>query len=518
MVCVEGAIYDQELGECRCKRLTHYLIEIQGQIQCSICKEESLQLGGAASCSFCTFSQVGSEQPQKICHTEPIGFIASDDQTEANKFKLGPGCLTYMNQEIQFIIPKTNGWLEISQSGKVDQPLRVKFINKRPTTEEEKVDLVKYNFKFDEMIALKEGDFAAFWEYLEFPEYQDYEDPGFLACSQIDESFVLLTGLKTWQVEIEKASSKFEQRKNKNQDNNLYLHYFWRIKKQISGEIEYQPINLIWIGHEYKLMVVGSTEMSDLFLYSMYFEKIDKKGFFEYWSYLHQPAYNDFLQQYWADRDLNTEPIKISLSKNPRQITGLGRGQFMVLFENADTGVEREIISISPSKEVTRNVVGPQLAGVIKDMAADYIGESLTQEGLSILAVLSIIQNQLGEQKIYTLQILNTLDFTIKITVSVGGESWGSVSETDNVFLKLLPYSEYVAVAKRGEKNVLIRYYGNKILQDRTISTGFEKIVDLKVGLNEKLLYVFDESQDILAEYHAIEIGCLKSDGVTECN
>lgn len=50
------------------------------------------------------------------------------------------------------------------------------------------------------------------------------------------------------------------------------------------------------------------------------------------------------------------------------------------------------------------------------------------------------------------------------------------------------------------------------------IWTDFTQIADLKIGKYEKLIYVIDAGQDVLAEYYANEIGCIQSQGVIECN
>lgn len=86
------------------------------------------------------------------------------------------------------------------------------------------------------------------------------------------------------------------------------------------------------------------------------------------------------------------------------------------------------------------------------------------------------------------------------------------------MFAKLLPYSEYIALAKSLDKKVVIHYYGEAGLKDRVIETDFSEIVDLKVGKNEKLVYLTDKNHGVLAEYYAQEIGCPPSAGVSSCN
>ena len=116
------------------------------------------------------------------------------------------------------------------------------------------------------------------------------------------------------------------------------------------------------------------------------------------------------------------------------------------------------------------------------------------------------------------MEILDTQNFTLKKRITSISNGWLEATESDKVFVKLMPYSEYVALAKHGEKEVRIHYYGDKGLADRIIKTDFSEIVDLKLGKNEKLLYIIDAAHDVLAEYYAKEMGCLQAEGVTGCN
>lgn len=50
------------------------------------------------------------------------------------------------------------------------------------------------------------------------------------------------------------------------------------------------------------------------------------------------------------------------------------------------------------------------------------------------------------------------------------------------------------------------------------IETDFSDIVDLKIGKNEKLIYLTDKNHGVLAEYRIQEIGCPPSANVVSCN
>lgn len=91
---------------------------------------------------------------------------------------------------------------------------------------------------------------------------------------------------------------------------------------------------------------------------------------------------------------------------------------------------------------------------VIKDMAADYLGEFLTFDGSDILAVLTLAVGS-DERKFLAIEFLDTNDFKQRREREpLNFATWGDGSESDKVFIKLLPYSEYVALAKQGKSDI----------------------------------------------------------------
>ena len=99
------------------------------------------------------------------------------------------------------------------------------------------------------------------------------------------------------------------------------------------------------------------------------------------------------------------------------------------------------------------------------------------------------------------MELIDPKDYSLKKIDNTVSQYLAHVPESDKVFVKLLPYSEYVALASKSGKNVLVHYYGNSGLRDRIIETNFSHIADLKVGKVEKLIYVVDKGHGILAEY-----------------
>lgn len=89
--------------------------------------------------------------------------------------------------------------------------------------------------------------------------------------------------------------------------------------------------------------------------------------------------------------------------------------------------------------------------------------------------------------------------------------------------MKLLPYSEYVALAisdwfTQKAEVLILKYYGEANLPDRVIKLGFSIIADLMIGDKEKILTVTDMWNGILAQYKLSEIGCPSKPEVTSCN
>lgn len=128
------------MGRCRCKRLTHYEEEVKGVKYCRSCKDGPKIAPDRLSCTFCTFNP--EEEGVKLtCLSEPVGFLTSDDQERHDRFEFGPWCLGYSSSEVLFVIPTKEGWVELRQSNKINQPPTLKLNNRRPQTDEEKIDL-----------------------------------------------------------------------------------------------------------------------------------------------------------------------------------------------------------------------------------------------------------------------------------------------------------------------------------------------------------------------------------------
>lgn len=110
--------------------------------------------------------------------------------------------------------------------------------------------------------------------YLSDPEILSYAEPRLASCMQIDENNFVIIGEQNLIFEIRPRSEAHDTRANRNRDKNMFLQYFWRVTQVLKGDFESKKMDLVWIAHEYKMMVIGSTSSSTLYLYSFYFDKI----------------------------------------------------------------------------------------------------------------------------------------------------------------------------------------------------------------------------------------------------
>lgn len=95
----------------------------------------------------------------------------------------------------------------------------------------------------------------------------------------------------------------------------------------------------------------------------------------------------------------------------------------------------------------------------VKDLGGDFLSELFSPSQSKMVAILTLNLSTFGKHT-YGLEILSGTDFEIAKTIDVRIPEWRDPSTDDKVFLKLLAYSEYVALARNGESNVLIYYYG----------------------------------------------------------
>lgn len=197
--------------------------------------------------------------------TEPVSYLASDDLLSKDRFEIGKGCIGYSDQEIVFIIPTVEGWVEITQNNKINQPLTLKLNNKAPKTNQEKVDLTTgyqnngpFHILDTFILALPPQQRPPF---LTNPTVINYSNPELSACMQIDATRYVITGKPGWIFEIRPKSEILDPRANSNKDNNMFMHYVWRVVQDLRN-LSPTRKDLIWIAYEQKMMVIASTTLN----------------------------------------------------------------------------------------------------------------------------------------------------------------------------------------------------------------------------------------------------------------
>lgn len=118
--------------------------------------------------------------------------------------------------------------------------------------------------------------------YLRNADKLEYPKAEFKACSQIDQTSVALVGSKSWIVQLASRTDILDIQKNSNLDKNMYVNYFWRARLEMSQALDQElfQFDLIWIGLEYKVLVLGSTQSSSLYLTSFFLEtQYDQKAY-----------------------------------------------------------------------------------------------------------------------------------------------------------------------------------------------------------------------------------------------
>lgn len=195
----------------------------------------------------------------------------------------------------------------------------------------------------------------------------------------------------------------------------------------------------------------------------------------------------------------------------------MGLGKFILLYSDTGFSVKRDIFEVKITKEYSAIRFSASSWEIKNDLAGDFLSETQSFDKFSTLAILSLAQS--GINKRYRLEFFDADNYRLKKMEMLVFENWTSEpSESDKLLVKLLPYSQYLAVAKISEKKVILHYYGESGLEDRVINTDFLEIVDLKIGKNEKLMYIIDKNHGVLAEYQVQEIGCPPSAEVASCN
>lgn len=275
-------------------------------------------------------------------------------------------------------MPQKEGWVEITQSNKINQPLTLKLNNKRPKNDDEKADLSKFeptnNFGLYDLFNAALG-----FRYIDNPEDGTYDEPQFQSCMQLDETHFVITGQQNWIIEVRPKSEAHDVRTNLIPDKNLYLHYYWRVKQEIGVNFESQRMDLLWISHDQKIMMAGSTSQSKLYLYNLHVDKTLLSTYIalELSKELHHKAYQFHLEEQLRERDeeKNLHEI-IQLDYLPAQVIPLGLGQFMVLYFDTGLILKRHIFEVTTIQNYTKKIVKSSSWEALKDIAGDYLAGS----------------------------------------------------------------------------------------------------------------------------------------------
>ena len=97
-------------------------------------------------------------------------------------------------------------------------------------------------------------------------------------------------------------------------------------------------------------------------------------------------------------------------------------------------------------------------------------------------------------------------------------DKWPKTISTKQGYIKILPYSDFLVVAKQGESVVWFKNYITPNKQDRGLETAFSSILDIALSPEHKILTVFDEKLTALVQFFVIEIGCADDPLIKSCS
>lgn len=134
-----------------------------------------------------------------------------------------------------------------------------------------------------------------------------------------------------------------------------------------------------------------------------------------------------------------------------------------------------------------------------RHMDADTLNNTNNNKNAPLVAVFY------DENKI---DVINGLDYKINQTLEIT-QLWSQEKTTNQGFILLLPYSDFLVVAKEGETIVWFKNYIRLGDKDRSLQTALPSIINISLSPEHKILTVFDKHHTALIQFFVVEIECV---------
>jgi hypothetical protein len=95
---------------------------------------------------------------------------------------------------------------------------------------------------------------------------------------------------------------------------------------------------------------------------------------------------------------------------------------------------------------------------------------------------------------------------------------WSNQKSNSQGFLVLLPYSDFLVVAKQGETKIYFKNYIEINKNDRTLETALRSIIHISLSPEHKIITVFDWELTALIQFNVPEISCGHDPLIVSCS
>ena len=206
---------------------------------------------------------------------------------------------------------------------------------------------------------------------------------------------------------------------------------------------------------------------------------------------------------------MDLESKYLELQSYPLKLVRLGGKKAMVLYKNLR---ESQIIFTDFFNKETKFSDQTITSGMSQDQAGRHMDAAALNSPLEskYAPLLAILYDENKVDVFRGNEYLQRKQLVIS--------QWSNQKSNSQGFLVLLPYSDFLVVAKQGETKIYFKNYIEINKNDRTLETALRSILHISLSPEHKIITVFDWELTALIQFNVPEISCGHDPLIVSCS